>query len=1539
MFFAGCSACEWSNTDKTLLEIERARSLSPSKNSQPATSPSSLNPLCFGSSPDHAAQPPINLSPSPQPHTMEHASQSEGTKASAQEDPPRPLSPSPTKSSATPSTNTALFSRSSTLSWQQRPSSRDSNTPRSRPLSRHPDEVTSAGAGGVGEERTREQIAQSLSLKDPSWFRQTADRGASSSAYRKSREESQADLAQSSRQLPGMSRVSSIEPEKMPLSSYTIDRSRSPSQASSAPDTSSWGNRFSSMSSQSTMGGPKSPLPTKSSQRFGPPAESLDTDHPSSQRASTSSIQGHSSRERPSSPTKGLGGFVQSAMMKRSDSVNKRWSAQAAPGLSRGNSVASYRGGIGHLGPIIGGAGSPPRETNTSSRVPTSSPSAKSRPSSSHSTSTVLHHAESTTHSSLPPIFSDEPAPTYIFPSLSKDTPAYENSSKVPDPKPRSLVLKSPVLKSPSTLPISPTRTMDPKRWSPTKASWLESALARPESPKITSPKPQTPSWMADLQKSNLSKEDSEPVKGSASSFTVVSPTGLMRSPPPPGGHARPLSTGGLPEGFSSGLTGRMSPEKALESNVEENQSPQRSLSKEAVHLSISPTKPSSDHPASSGAKVVAKILETNEIPTPTPTPDSKSPPPSKPKPHTAPKTDFRANLRPRQNASEESSSMEPEFKNVFGKLKRTNTKNYVAPDELKDNILRGKAALSLTGGPQKTKRVDGFKESILKKKESMKPEAALPRKNVTQAAGTDIALQKSTSLPEALAKRITLNKRTNSSTASPADTEPELTLGNSRSVPPTAVARKVPPLDDRFPPSNEAARSPEAVSGSNTDLRNSQSDEQKPSNIVQPFANGKARATTTQEQADTPVPLGKPPSTASKMTKQSRENSNLAGRLNPNLASIISQGPTSATSSRNASSDDLSSTRNIGSRSTNQEKEESSSGPLTHMTKVRARGPKRRLPRAAAIPDDLDCLPCKSNQRPTVEETSQETYPQRALNDSVAQDPAYNSGKTRKPSFATRSLANVINNDERFMQPSAAKKKPMPPDSVHQLNHQTEVDRSSIAKFKEKTKPVVAGKSPILRNVSSPPPSTSVAIAANSDKKPVPSREEITGRAKTDSLNYQEGIGKTITGISQPIEVRQPKDSASTTFASKSAASLQRDLPDPKSHSEGNATPVSVRKPMLSGLGLKLESGRVQPPSTQLTPPPENKSTDALKPWKTAIHAQGKEASKIPDSATVQERGFPIADLLTDFFDEKPKITDKVEVDAQAMIQNRTNADSKSKVLKTQVWQIDADGRKESLPPQQEHILFEDCMYLCVHSFETSTRTAAIEVYFWSGDGVGEAAIEDAQLFCRREARENNAKLELLRQGKEPAKFFQALGGIVITRRSRTTSLYMLCGRRHLGHVAFDEVDLDATCLCSGFPYLISAKFGKLYLWKGKGSGADEVGCARLIGMDLGLTGEIEEVEEGEESPSFLESLGGAMKPQTSSEQWSLRARSNHYACRLFRVELEQSKGMSGFWTRRGSSPAKASKASVQEVNPFCQRDLDSRCILVLDAYFNIFV
>jgi hypothetical protein len=146
------------------------------------------------------------------------------------------------------------------------------------------------------------------------------------------------------------------------------------------------------------------------------------------------------------------------------------------------------------------------------------------------------------------------------------------------------------------------------------------------------------------------------------------------------------------------------------------------------------------------------------------------------------------------------------------------------------------------------------------------------------------------------------------------------------------------------------------------------------------------------------------------------------------------------------------------------------------------------------------------------------------------------------------------------------------------------------------------------------------------------------------------------------------------------------------------------------------------------------------------------------------------------------------------------------------------------------------------------------------------------------------------VKQGREIPTFFQAVGGIFITRRgtrerSSADSSYMLCGRNCSGGVAFDEVDMQVSSLCSGFPYVAYRK-GGVYLWKGKGATQAEVGVARLVGFELS-GGEVKECTEGDEPDDFFDALGGYSEFK-SADYWHLRPSSKRYAARLFRMELQ---------------------------------------------------
>jgi hypothetical protein len=356
---------------------------------------------------------------------------------------------------------------------------------------------------------------------------------------------------------------------------------------------------------------------------------------------------------------------------------------------------------------------------------------------------------------------------------------------------------------------------------------------------------------------------------------------------------------------------------------------------------------------------------------------------------------------------------------------------------------------------------------------------------------------------------------------------------------------------------------------------------------------------------------------------------------------------------------------------------------------------------------------------------------------------------------------------------------------------------------------------------------------------------------------------------------------------------------------------------------------------------------------------------------------------LFAEFFDDQPVVSPEAdEIDTGAIVECYPLSIEKVTTISKQLHLISGDGKLLPVPSHQEYILFSDSMYVCTHVFTSPNGANTTEVYLWAGAAVPRPAIEDAQLFGRRVARENGGKLVLLEQGKETPIFFQALGGILITFRARSTSgmpgTFMLCGRRYMGHIAFDEVDFSLSSLCSGFSYLISSN-SHLHLWKGKGCGAEEVGCARLIAMDLGTTPDVAEVSEDDETASFfnlfppLDGHSGKAVPR-SADHWRLKGSTDKYRCRLFRVEQHSSRSstlqVSSFFsnlTRRTSwssltSPRPSPTADEQpktpmtpkstgsplnqptttkivEIAPFTQSDVDAEGIFVLDAFFEVYM
>jgi hypothetical protein len=1372
------------------------------------------------------------------------------------------------------SPSNAMPSRNSPLSWQRRPNSQASDRPRSRPLSMVATEnaarsprATPEPASATEPTFSRDQIAQNLASKDPAWFRQTADRGLNSPAYRKNQveDEDRSDHGSTSArvQMPGMSPEGSPRP-------IATEGPPSPSQSST-------GSRASYQPSRAPGGGFGSPMPLTPAQKLDPPTMS----NPDSRGLAMSPSQGRISPERldrPSSPTKGMGGFVQSAMMKRSDSVNKRWSVQSPAGLSRGNSVASNRSSADPnsnlaLGSIVG-ATRDAKHTNSSRE---SSPRPVSRPTSSHSNATITQERPGTASSMVSSITTSTTNDGFIKPPLPNSrthTPigvkTGQDESTVNTPS-----------RSETPPPTSPSKTMDSRRWSPTKSSWLESALNKPDSPKpkAVAP-PQQPAWMSEINKAKQKASvdlGRGPTPGPKHEVNIG---GLMRSPPP-GSVTKPTSIGGLPAGFSPTTI------------------PKSRSGSVASQTSKDPPKMADSSENSARSPIGTGVSVNN----------------NKVKPETPPKKDFRASLKSRQPSSDTGGASEPEFKNVFGQLRRTKTQNYVAPDELKDNITRGKAALNLTGGPKKTERKDEFKEAILKKKEDFK-KAQSEGRGVTRSASSD---SQDTPLPEALAKR--------------------RVLGRSDSI--TAESSSI---------TSDLLSGPRMLTGS-----------PQPTLLKETSAPGRLQA--------------KEPAV-----------SKLAGRLNPGLANLLARGPPSIASDGPRPSAGASSQSTIGTSPATTEATEP--GPqLTHMTKSRARGPRRKAPTSTPIttintssPGETSTTDLKLSPVFTVKESPlHESKPSSPVK-AVVEDLPHQTDAEHEAPLPTSPRKLDLKRRSQFLQEVPNKNtraeplgSPKPLSSTKKANSievpvKNQDSTTEIAtSLSPKIKPNTPIKSPslMLKNAEKYPISTPTESAGTTQLRPLSSsptkpetssqihpplvQNEIESAAKSRPLprtpvktvGIDDGImneGQQEGRASTTANKKDSHETIRTNFDTTSVKTVAA-LWNRPATTNALETPPRVKSPIrlptqedenaaLVGAGLRLPSPIRDRAQTSL----QVKPSPILTPH--GITSPPPSAGLSPNSNA--------SSVLSEFFSDRNSATE-FRVDTATILSTRPYQGEDIKTLRSSLYQLSSDGKKQEIPSHQERILFEGNLYLCTHTYGNAAGKKVTEVYFWQGDDVSKSIVDKVEVFVQREAKAAGGKLVTIVQGKETPEFFHALGGIVIIRRGSSNKYdslapHILCCRKHFGQIVFDEVDFSPASLCSGFPYLISTQTGKSFLWKGKGSGIEELSCARLIGMDFGLTGEVEEVDDGNESMSFLKIFEEASIPK-SADHWRMKPNYSKYCIRLFRAESNTRQQVRVHPQVVQYNVLFTKAFQITELDTFCQADLDWSKIFILDAFFEIYI
>jgi hypothetical protein len=1187
------------------------------------------------------------------------------------------------------------------------------------------------------------------------------------------------------------------------------------------------------------------------------------------------------------------------------------------------------------------------------------------------------------------------------------------------------------------------------KRWSPTKSSWLENALNKPESPKqMTQAAPQQPAWMAELSRAKQQRGSVDLGKGTplGSAFgekigsrpsspikevqlrpvalrkaTLDSPPKLespkldtskfdpfakdetkdLQAPPPPEPAMDPKPSSPLKEEV-----------KPLEEVKIEDSAP----AEEPAPVDIEPTKAEPAEPAKPEplkqaepeTPVEAAPKEKETVPSPAPKKPVMSrfvkdspfnAPAVKSKPDTPPKKDFRAGLKSRQVPASASdapkSQAQSELQNVFGKLRKAETKNYVAPDVFKANIVSGKNALNETGGPKPRVRRDEFRESLKEKRSSML-EKAQEEGSVLKRSDS---ISKPAEVPEAIAVRGRLDRSKSISKFPPPAPE-------EKKIIPEALARK---------------KSLRGVERPNLDTK-----EEKPSSPAPLFAK-----------------------------KDSTKPNKLADRFNPALAGMLARGPPPLAAEKSTSS--------AGEASPTRPAQEESSGPapeLKHMTKGRARGPKRRTPAAKQAAPEPEAMPEKvnatvaaaplvkprhilpSSEPPKTNGTSEEPSvtnkparefigekpitPAKPRQISAKFDKAPTPEVAKKPSSielerrasGTQSIPKQSPRPEsigtpKTASPSVPKKSERITSGAYSTAQQSPKPESirspSITSLKS-PKPASPSPSPSVsssrfsRPLPTPPPKESAKPAAlkeisapNAEVTPIKD-EPSPQKSGFSSVKAATALWGRQSAPSSPAPLRTRSPIKLPTQADEKAAMKDAGLvrspeaenetksesesPRPESLSAKPLPPAPLQpKPKPAGLGFSLGGFGGLVASRSREPSPRLSKDLPMSPPRSADRALPETPKAASAPATPKHDG-----LFAEFFDEAPLTEGQLpeSIDTVQVLHSPPfdlGPAGKIRTQKQQIQEITGDGKVLSIPAHEQHVLFQDSMYLCTHVYNDSKGARNTDVYLWAGNGVAESNIEDAQLFAKNHAKQNQARLLVLRQGNEPPNFFDALGGIVITRRGTTpaSKQFMLCGRRHLGHLAFDEVDFALKSFCSAFVYLISTEAGKVFLWKGRGCSAEELSGARLMGMDLAPTGDFQEIDEGSEPTHLIDIFPPNMTKgpaiPRSADHWRYKATSDRYRARLYKIEQQQE--ASGGWgqslqvgsffanLRRSSFAQSLSPTStgahaehgpqtpltpksplpsgittkIVEIMPFCQRDLEPEYIYVLDAFFEMYM
>ena len=326
----------------------------------------------------------------------------------------------------------------------------------------------------------------------------------------------------------------------------------------------------------------------------------------------------------------------------------------------------------------------------------------------------------------------------------------------------------------------------------------------------------------------------------------------------------------------------------------------------------------------------------------------------------------------------------------------------------------------------------------------------------------------------------------------------------------------------------------------------------------------------------------------------------------------------------------------------------------------------------------------------------------------------------------------------------------PPKPDFLEQNPELTAPDVAAeieIPKAKPPTpaKPSIAVDEPDRIKAKPTPPAKSPLLLAKTDFKPSPNSTPVPSPSIEKSgfsLDAQSGIAKSPSiAVSDPPPVERPVQPPALGWLARKNTSARASSGryNPKAQQEGKTnehsslasnTYMQPRLPPRPIVEDEEDESEVKPKSLGPAPIVPNHKVRVDLVSDTGIRKVSY--GSIPNHAN----------QLNEFFKEPELPTIKLNLDMTQFLPSRTPEYEKVKTVKLDVWEVSVDGKVQTVPAGNEHILFDENMYMCLHIFERNSGQKDAEFFLWSGSQVSPATVEDAQIFAKKMANENEASM-----------------------------------------------------------------------------------------------------------------------------------------------------------------------------------------------------